>query len=142
MIQISKSITHLNVLGKRYLPFLLQPKLVTQKKCGELLLSVIYNMWSHSAFHLKSYLKEFISLEVISNLQLVSWLCNLQESKLKYSEFDESNKAINIIVAVNDVLKKQSYLEQSQEINYETTLQMVQSLQQYMKICKGKEKLI
>lgn len=32
------------------------------------MLKTIFSMWNHSIFHLKVYLKEFLNLEVISNL--------------------------------------------------------------------------
>ncbi|CAK75578.1 unnamed protein product (macronuclear) [Paramecium tetraurelia] len=80
-IQISQSITHLNVLSKKYLSFLQSPNIVKYEKLGEILLNTIYAMWGHSFFHLKLYLKEFLSIEVINNLQIIKWLKTLLKQK-------------------------------------------------------------
>ncbi|CAK73438.1 unnamed protein product (macronuclear) [Paramecium tetraurelia] len=111
---ISKSITHLNVLSKRYLSFLLQPNIIKPEKLGEIMLNTIFRMWNHSVFHLKVYLKEFLNLEVISNLQVVNWLNDLIKQK------PEVFKIYNVLIAINDVFRKQTKLDQVQDCTYES----------------------
>ncbi|CAD8057548.1 unnamed protein product [Paramecium primaurelia] len=110
---ISKSITHLNVLSKRYLSFLLQPNIIKPEKLGEIMLNTIFKMWNHSVFHLKVYLKEFLNLEVINNLQIINWLNDIIKQK------PEPFKIYNIFIAINDVFRKQTKLDQVQDCTYE-----------------------
>ncbi|CAD8165974.1 unnamed protein product [Paramecium pentaurelia] len=110
---ISKSITHLNVLSKRYLSFLLQPNIIKPEKLGEIMLNTIFRMWNHSVFHLKVYLKEFLNLEVINNLQIINWLNDIIKQK------PEPFKIYNIFIAINDVFRKQTKLDQVQDCTYE-----------------------
>ncbi|CAD8151052.1 unnamed protein product [Paramecium octaurelia] len=111
---ISKSITHLNVLSKRYLSFLLQPNIIKPEKLGEIMLNTIFKMWNHSVFHLKVYLKEFLNLEVITNLQVINWLNDLIKQK------PEVFKIYNVLIAINDVFRKQTKLDQVQDCTYES----------------------
>ncbi|CAD8063706.1 unnamed protein product [Paramecium sonneborni] len=110
---ISRSITHLNVLSKRYLSFLLQPNIVKPEKLGQIMLNTIFRMWNHSIFHLKVYLKEFLNLEVFSNLQIINWLGEIIKQK------SDPFKIYNVLIAINDVFRKQTKLDQVQDYTYE-----------------------
>ncbi|KAM3138124.1 hypothetical protein pb186bvf_009797 [Paramecium bursaria] len=135
IVQMFKSITHLNVLSRRYLSLLQQPKLVTQEKFADLFLSAIFNIMSHSTFHLKVYFKEFLQLEVINSLQLIKWMLNMISPKQKYQDAEETSKQFNLITAVQDVFRKLIPIEALNDCTYQNTLELINQIEQFNKLC-------
>lgn len=79
---MSPSITHLNVLTKRY------QDLLTAGKQDELL-DKVFELQGHSLFHLKVYFQEWLTLGVIKLPYLLEWAIAKTNKKFDFSQFEQ-----------------------------------------------------